>query len=170
ASYYAPHGWDFSGGYTDGYYTGRNLDANRRWGMDAGFGKALHGFQPYVRVGYGFVWFNFNFDAGAQPGAGPPRVAAEYFSPYRFILHYGVFSYTYKWIARVDLQFGGILGIQQVRGNRFVPYDNRLASSAYTGVVWHVNDSNDLRFNYGFQDTFNAFRVHIFQFAWRHYF
>jgi hypothetical protein len=170
ASYYAPHGWDFSGGYTDGYYTGRNLDANRRWGMDAGFGKVVHGFQPYVRVGYGFLWFNFDFDAGAQPGAGPPRVAAEYFSPHRFLLNYGAVAVNYRWIPRVNWENGATLGVQHVKANPFAPYDKRLASSVFTSLVWHVNEKNDLRFSYSFQDTFNAFRAHVVRVSWRHYF
>jgi tetratricopeptide (TPR) repeat protein len=170
ASYYGPHGWDVSGGYTDGYYTGRNLDTNRRWGMDAGFGKVLHGFQPYVRVGYGFLWFNFDFDAGARPGAGPPRVAAEYFSPHRFVLNYGAVAVNYRWIPRVDWENGATLGVQHVKANPFAPYDQRMASSVFTSLVWHVNEKNDLRFSYSFQDTFNAFRAHVIRVSWRHYF
>jgi tetratricopeptide (TPR) repeat protein len=170
ASFYASRGWDFSAGYTDGYYTGRNLDANRRWGLEAGAGKVLRGYQPFVRFGYGFLWFNFDFDAGAPPGAGPPQVAAEYFSPKRFLLNYGVLSFSYKWIPRVDWESGATLGVQHVKANPFAPFDHRLAASAFTSLVWHGNDTNDLRVSYGFQDTFNAFRAHVFRVSWRHYF
>jgi hypothetical protein len=170
ASYFAPRGWDFFAGYADGLYTGRNLDTNRRWGLDAGFGKVIRGWQPYIRVGYGFLMFNFDFDAGAQPGAGPPRVAAEYFSPYRFLLNYGAISVNFNWVPRVEWENGFTLGVQHVKGNRFAPFDQRMASSAFTSLVWHVNDKNDLRLSYAFQDTFNAFRAHVFRFSWRYYF
>jgi tetratricopeptide (TPR) repeat protein len=164
------HRFDLSFGYSDGAYTGRNLDANRRWGLDAGFGKVLHSYQPYVRVGYGLVVFNFDFNAGAQPGAGPPRVAAEYFSPHRFVLNYGAISTSYKWIPRVEWDAGATLGLQQVKDFSFSRYDNRMAYSLFTNLVWHVNDEHDLRVSYSYQDVFNAFRAHLFRFTWRFYF
>lgn len=164
------HRFDLSFGYSDGAYTGRNLDTNRRWRLDAGFGKVLHSYQPYVRVGYGLVVFNFDFNAGAQPGAGPPRVAAEYFSPHRFVLNYGAISTSYKWIPRVEWDAGATLGVQQVKDFSFSRYDNRMAYSLFTNLVWHVNDEHDLRVSYSYQDVFNAFRAHLFRFTWRFYF
>ncbi|HWQ03318.1 MAG TPA: cellulose synthase subunit BcsC-related outer membrane protein, partial [Candidatus Nitrosotenuis sp.] len=160
---------DVSLGYSDGIYTARELDSNRRWGADFGIGKAFRTYQPYLRVGYGLTYFSFEHDMGARPGTASPRRAGEYFSPKHFLLNYGIVSMNHRF-GKLDWEGSASLGVQHVQGNVFASFDTRFSYGLNTSIIWHINDTNEIRAGYGYSNVFNAFHQHIFRISWRHYF
>ena len=164
------HHYDISLTYTDGVYTGRNLDTNRRWGVDANIGKSLHSYQPYLRIAYGFTYLSFGHDADFQPGAAPPRVTGGYFSPLRYFLNSGSIYLSHELGRRVKWDAGGTLGVQNAETTTSALSDARFASSFSTHLVWSVNAQNDVRIGYDFLNVFNAFRRNLLRVTWRHYF
>ncbi len=166
----AEHHFDISITYTDGAYTGRNLDSNRRWGVDANIGKSLHGERPYVRIAYGFTYLSFDHDADFQPGTAPPSITGGYFSPTRYFLNYGSIYISHRFGRKLEWDGGGTLGVQNVETTTSSLSNSQFASTFSTHLIWHVNDSNDLRIGYDFLNVFAAFRRNLLRITWRHYF
>jgi tetratricopeptide (TPR) repeat protein len=161
---------DLSVTYTDGVYTGHNLDSNRRQAVDFNIGKTLRGFRPYFRVAYGFSFLHFDHDSSFAPGGGPLRRAGNYYSPYQSIFNYGGASMNYRFGSKVEWGAGGTAGVSTTRGLPLLPWDSRFNGSFSTNLTWHITDSNTIRINYDYIDVFNAFRYNLFGISWRHYF
>ena len=166
----ARHHFDISVTYTDGIYTGRNLDANRRWGVDANIGKSLRGDRPYIRVAYGFAYLSFDHDADFQPGTAPPNITGGYFSPTRFFLNYGSLYASHRFGRRLEWDGGGTLGVQNVETSTSSLSNAQFAATFSTHLIWHVDEANDLRIGYDFLNVFAAFRRNLLRITWRHYF
>ena len=163
------HAFDISMGYSDGLYTGRNLDSNRRWGLDLNIGKAVHRDRPYIRLAYGASWLGFDHSADFQPGQAPPRIAGGYWSPWRYLLNYGAFSISHRFSSRLEWDAGGNLGAQQVRD--FSGYTVTQFASSFSGhLVWRMDGSDELRLGYEYQNVYNAYRRSAPAISWRHYF
>ena len=166
----APHKLDFALDYTDGVYTGRNLDQNRRFSMDAQAGRSLHGDQPYVRIGYYGNYTSFDHDADIQTGVLLTSQTGGYFSPTRFLLNQGVLTVAHRFTKKVQWGMSGAVGAQNVEVTGSTFSNAQLASSFETHLFLRVTPTNELRFGYDYLNVFNAFERNLFRFAWRHYF
>lgn len=162
--------YDVSLSYSDGIYTGRNLDSNRRWSLDANIGKSLHSYHPYVRVAYGITYLSFDHDADFQPGAAPSRVTGGYFSPTKYLLNSGQVFVSHDLGRRVRWDAGGTLGVQNSQTTFSSFSSAQFAATFSAHLTWAVNSKNEFRTGYDFLDVYNAFHRHLFRFSWRHYF
>ncbi len=163
----AHHGLDFSVGYTDGLYTGSNLDSNRRKSVDGEVGKSFGG-APYFRFAYGVNYTAFDYDADAAIPAA--RQNGGYFSPQRYLLNYGSFTVSHKASDKIQFEATGTLGAQNVESTTSI-FDNAQFASSFTGrLLWRVSAGNELRFQYEFLNVYNAFHRHVPAVTWRHYF
>jgi tetratricopeptide (TPR) repeat protein len=163
----ARHGYDFSLSYSDGLYTGRNLDSNRRWATDGNFGKSLGG-APYFRVAYGFSYTSFQYDADA-PAAAFNRTGG-YFSPQRFLLNYGGLTVSHKFNERLQFEATGTAGAQNVESSTS-SFGNMQFAGTFSGrMLWRPSANNELRIQYEYLNVFNAFHRHLPAVTWRHYF
>jgi tetratricopeptide (TPR) repeat protein len=165
------HHIDASLTYTDGAYTGQNLASNRRWSVDANFGKSVRGDHPYIRVAYGFTYLSFDHDAEFEPGSGAPaRVTGGYFSPTRFLLNYGQINFSTQLGRRARWEANGFAGAQNAE-TTFTSFSSaQFASTFSTHLTWSVMDRSDLRLGYDYLNVFNAFHRHLFLVSWRQYF
>jgi len=164
------HNYDVSLSYSDGIYTGRNLDSNRRWSLDANIGKSLHSYHPYVRVAYGITYLSFDHDDDFQPGAAPSRVTGGYFSPTKYLLNSGQIFVSHDLGRRVRWDAGGTLGVQNAETTFSSFSSAQFAATFSAHLTWAVNSRNEFRTGYDFLDVYNAFHRHLFRFSWRHYF
>ena len=162
--------YDVSLSYSDGIYTGRNLDSNRRWSLDANIGKSLHSCHPYVRIAYGITYLSFDHDEDFQPGAAPSRVTGGYFSPTKYLLNSGQFFVSHDLGRRVRWDAGGTLGVQNSETTFSSFSSAQFAATFSAHLTWTVNSKNEFRTGYDFLDVYNAFHRHLFRFSWRHYF
>jgi hypothetical protein len=162
--------YDASLSYSDGIYTGRNLDSNRRWSLDANIGKSLHSYHPYLRVAYAMTYLSFDHDADFQPGAAPSRITGGYFSPTRYLLNSGQVFVSHDLGRRVRWDAGGTLGVQNSETTFSSFSKAQFASTFAAHLTWAVNAKNEFRTGYDFLDVYNAFHRHLFRFSWRHYF
>jgi tetratricopeptide (TPR) repeat protein len=162
--------YEVSVSYSNGIYTGRNLDANRRWSLDANIGKSLHSYHPYVRIAYGITYLSFDHDEDFQPGAAPSRVTGGYFSPTKYLLNSGQVFVSHDLGRRVRWDAGGTLGVQNSETTFSSFSTPHFASSFAAHLTWAVNSKNEFRTGYDFLDVYNAFHRHLFRFSWRHYF
>lgn len=163
----AHYGLDFSVGYTDGLYTGSNLDSNRRKSVDGEFGKSFGG-APYFRLAYGVNYTIFDYDADAAIPAA--RQNGGYFSPQRYLLNYGSFTLSHKASNKVQFEATGTLGAQKVESTTSI-FDNTQFASSFTGrLLWRISAGNEVRFQYDFLNVYNAFHRHVPAVTWRHYF
>jgi tetratricopeptide (TPR) repeat protein len=162
--------YDASLSYSDGAYTGRNLDSNRRWSLDANIGKSLHSYHPYVRVAYGMTYLSFGHDADFQPGTAPSRITGGYFSPTRYLLNSGQIFVSHDLGRRVRWDAGGTLGVQNSETTFSSFSKAQFASTFSAHLIWTVNSKNEFRTGYDFLDVYNAFHRHLFRVSWRHYF
>ncbi len=165
------HHYDASLTYTDGVYTGDNLDSNRRWGFDGQLGKSLRGNHPYIRAAYGFVYLSFDHDAEFVPGDGqPPRVTGGYYSPTKYLLNYGQLTFSGNFGAHAKWDLGGFAGAQNAQTFYNSFSSTQFASTFSTHLTWSFTSHDDLRLGYDYMNTFNAFHRHLFLVSWRHYF
>jgi Cellulose synthase operon protein C C-terminus (BCSC_C) len=164
------HNYDASLSYSDGIYTGRNLDSNRRWSLDANIGKSLHSYHPYVRIAYGITYLSFDHDEDFQPGTAPSRVTGGYFSPTKYLLNSGQVFVSHDLGRRVRWDAGGTLGVQNSETTFSSFSSAQFAATFSTHLTWAVNSKNEFRTGYDFLDVYNAFHRHLFRFSWRHYF
>jgi hypothetical protein len=162
--------YDASLSYSDGIYTGRNLDSNRRWSLNANIGKSLHSYHPYLRVAYAMTYLSFDHDADFQPGAAPSRITGGYFSPTRYLLNSGQVFVSHDLGRRVRWDAGGTLGVQNSETTFSSFSKAQFASTFAAHLTWAVNAKNEFRTGYDFLDVYNAFHRHLFRFSWRHYF
>jgi tetratricopeptide (TPR) repeat protein len=162
--------YDVSLSYSDGMYTGRNLDSNRRWSLDANIGKSLHSYHPYVRIAYGITYLSFDHDEDFQPGAAPSRVTGGYFSPTKYLLNSGQVFVSHDLGRRVRWDAGGTLGVQNSETTFSSFSSAQFAATFSAHLTWAVNSKNEFRTGYDFLDVYNAFHRHLFRFSWRHYF
>ncbi|HYL10608.1 MAG TPA: tetratricopeptide repeat protein, partial [Candidatus Acidoferrales bacterium] len=163
------HNYDFSAAYSDGVYTGSNLDSNRRWNVEASLGKSVHSYHPYVRIAYNLTYLSFAHDADFQPGTAPANITGGYFSPTRYLLNSGQISVSHDFSKHVKWDGAATLGVQnaQTTFSRFSAA--QFASTYSTHLVWAMNAKNELRAGYDFLDVFNAFRRHLVRVSWRYY-
>jgi tetratricopeptide (TPR) repeat protein len=162
--------YDVSLSYSDGIYTGRNLDSNRRWSLDGNIGKSLHSYHPYLRIAYGITYLSFDHDADFQPGAAPSRVTGGYFSPTKYLLNSGQVFVSHDLGRRVRWDAGGTLGVQNSQTTFSSFSSAQFAATFSAHLTWAVNSKNEFRTGYDFLDVYNAFHRHLFRISWRHYF
>ena len=161
------HGYDLSIGYSDGVFTGRNLDANRRWSVEGNAGKSLGG-APYFRIGYGTAYTSFEYDA-SDPLA-PPSHFGDYFSPQKYLLNYGSLTVSHKFQEKVEFEATGTAGAQNV-GSATSNFGNVQFASSFSGrVLWRFRPSDEIRLQYDFLNVYNAFRRNVPMISYRHYF
>lgn len=161
------HGYDLSIGYSDGVFTGRNLDANRRWSVEGNAGKSLGG-APYFRIGYGVAYTSFDYDA-SDPLA-PTSQFGDYFSPQKYLLNYGSLTVSHKFHEKVEFEATGTAGAQNV-GTLTSSFGNVQFASSFSGrVLWRIRPSDEIRLQYDFLNVYNAFRRNVPMISYRHYF
>jgi Flp pilus assembly protein TadD len=161
------HGYDLSIGYSDGVFTGRNLDPNRRWSFEGNAGKSLGG-APYFRIGYGMAYTSFGYDA-SNPLA-PTSQFGDYFSPQEYLLNYGSLTVSHKFNEKVEFEATGTAGVQNV-GSATSSFGNMQLASSFSGrVLWRVRPSDEIRLQYDFLNVYNAFRRNVPMISYRHYF
>jgi tetratricopeptide (TPR) repeat protein len=170
-SYYNDtHKYDLSLDYTDGVYTGENLDSNRRYLIEGQIGRAFRSDRPYIRLAYGVNYSSFDHDADIQNGVIVPGFTAGYFSPTRFLLNQGVLNISHRFTNNLTLDASGTAGVQNVETSTASFSNAQFASSAATHLFWRATPMNELRFGYDYLNVFNAFHRHLYSFQWRHYF
>ncbi|PYP88512.1 MAG: hypothetical protein DMG65_15030 [Candidatus Angelobacter sp. Gp1-AA117] len=170
-SYYnSAHKVDMSLDYTDGVYTGQNLDADRRYSVEAGIGRAIRSDKPYIRLGYGVNYTSFDHDADLQTGQPVSSLTGGYFSPTRYLLNQGVITFAHQFSRNVEWGANGTVGAQNVETSTSVFSNTQFASSFDTHLFWRFTPTNELRLSYQYLNVFNAFERNLYRFQWRHYF
>ena len=167
---YAPHKLDFALDYTDGVYTGRNLNSNRRYSIEGQAGRELHSDRPYVRLGYYVNYTSFDHDADIQFRQPLSPQIGGYFSPTRYLLNQGVLSVSHSFRKNVQWGMSGAAGGQNVETTTSSFSNLQFASSFETHLFWRVSPMNELKFGYSYLNVFNAFQRNLYSFSWRHYF
>ena len=153
-------------GHSDGVFTGRNLDANRRWSVEGNAGKSLGG-APYFRIGYGTAYTSFEYDA-SDPLA-PPSHFGDYFSPQKYLLNYGSLTVSHKFQEKVEFEATGTAGAQNV-GSATSNFGNVAVCVHFSGrVLWRFRPSDEIRLQYDFLNVYNAFRRNVPMISYRHY-
>ncbi|HEV3041822.1 MAG TPA: tetratricopeptide repeat protein [Candidatus Angelobacter sp.] len=165
----AAHHFDFGVDYTDGIYTGRNLDPNRRWTIETQLGKSLRSDRPFIRLGYYGNFTRFAHDADTQSGQPFSRLTGGYFSPTRFLLNQGVLNLSHRFSKTVEWGATGAAGVQNVETSTSSFTNTQFASSFESHLFWRATPMNEFRFTYEYLNVFNAFQRNLFRFAWRHY-
>jgi cellulose synthase (UDP-forming) len=163
------HNYDFSAAYSDGVYTGNNLDSNRRWSVEASLGKSVHSYHPYMRMAYNLTYLSFDHDADFQPGTAPASITGGYFSPTRYLLNSGQISVSHDFGKHIKWDGAATLGVQNAQTTFSQFSAAQFASTYSTHLVWTVNAKNEFRAGYDFLDVFNAFRRHLVRVSWRYY-
>ena len=170
-SYYnAAHKFDMSLDYSDGVFTGRNLDSNRRYSVEGGIGKSVRSDKPYIRVGYGINYTSFDHDADLQTGQPVSSLTGGYFSPTRYLLNQAVITFAHQFSKNVEWGANGTAGAQNVETSTAAFSNTQFASSFETHLFWRVSPMNELRLNYQYLNVYNAFERNLYRFQWRHYF
>ena len=164
------HHYDLSLDYTDGVYTGENLDANRRWGVSVDAGKQLRSDHPFIRAGYDMTYSSFDHDADIQTGQPVNSQIGGYFSPTEFLANQGVLNLGYNFGRKVEWSADGTAGVQNVETKTASFGNAQFASSFNTRMLWRLNGTNDVRLGYEYLNVFNAFQRNLFKVGWRHYF
>ena len=164
------HHYDLSLDYTDGVYTGENLDANRRWGVSVDAGKQLRSDHPFIRAGYDLTYLSFDHDADIQTGQPVNSQVGGYFSPTEFLANQGVLNLGYNFGRKVEWSADGTAGVQNVETKTASFGSAQFASSFNTRMLWRLNGTNDVRLGYEYLNVFNAFQRNLFKVGWRHYF
>jgi len=170
-SYSSQHGhWDTSLHYTDGVYTGESIDSNRRYGVDFDLGKMIRSDKPYLRLSYGVSYMSFDHDSDFQPGFAPPEIVGGYFSPTKYLLNYGGLGSTWRFGNNVEWRASTSLGVQNVEAT-FSDFSNAsFAATVSTNLLWRATPTNEIRLGYDFLNVYSAFRRHLVNVSWRHYF
>lgn len=163
----ARHGVDLAVTYSDGVYTARNLDANRRWSVEGNAGKSFSG-TPYFRIGYGVMFTRFAYDADTT--SAPVNQQGGYFSPSKYLLNYGSATVSHKFNDRLQVEATGTAGVQNVETTTSEFANAQFASSAMAKVMYRMRASDELRFQYDFLNVYSAFRRNLYVVTWRHYF
>ena len=170
-SYYnAAHKFDMSLDYTDGVFTGRNLDSNRRYSVEGGIGKSVRSDKPYIRVGYGINYTSFGHDADLQTGQPISSLTGGYFSPTRYLLNQAVITFAHQFTRNVEWGANGTAGVQNVETSTASFSNTQFGSSFETHLFWRISPMNELRLNYQYLNVYNAFERNLYRFQWRHYF
>ena len=170
-SYYnSAHKIDMSLDYTDGVYTGQNLNANRRYSVEGGFGRAIRSDKPYIRLGYGVNYTSFDHDADLQTGQPISSLTGGYFSPTRYLLNQAVITFAHGFGRNVEWGANGTAGAQNVETSTATFSNTQFASSFDTHLFWRVTPMNELRLSYQYLNVYNAFERNLYRFQWRHYF
>ena len=169
--YASQHGhWDASVHYSDGAFTGENIDSNRRYGIDLDLGKMIRSDKPYLRLSYGVSYMAFDHDADFLPGGAPPQLVGGYFSPTKYLLNYGGLGSMFRFGNKVEWRSSGTLGVQNVE-TTFSDFSNASFAATFTSnMLWRVTPSNEMRLGYDFLNVYSAFRRHLVSVSWRHYF
>ena len=170
-SYYnSKHKFDVALDYTDGAYTGRGLDANRRYSVEGQIGEALRSDHPYIRLAYGVTYLSFDHDADIQTGLPLSRSTGGYFSPTQYLLNQGIVSVSHRFTRKFEWGMTGTAGSQNV-GNLTSSFSSaHFASSFETHALWRLSPTNEITLGYDYLNVYNAFQRNLYRFAWRHYF
>jgi tetratricopeptide (TPR) repeat protein len=170
-SYYNnKHKFDVSLDYTDGAYTGRGLDANRRYGIEAQFGEAVHSDQPFIRLAYGVTYLSFDHDADVQTGVPLSRLTGGYFSPTKYLLNQGILNVSHRFSRRFEWGMTGAAGAQNLTNLTSTFSNTQFASSYETHALWRVTPTNEITLGYSYLNVYNAFQRNLYRVSWRHYF
>lgn len=161
------HGYDISAGYSDGAFTGRNLDPNRRWSIEGDAGKSFGG-APYFRIGYGVAYTSFDYNA-EDPSA-PVGQFGDYFSPQQFLLNYGSLTVSHKFNQKFEFDAVGTAGVQNVGSTTSNFGDPQFASSFAGHMLWRVRPADEVRIGYEYLNVYNAFHRNLPTVSYRHYF
>ncbi len=161
------HGYDVSVGYSDGAYTGRNLDTNRRWSVEGDAGKSFGG-APYFRIGYGMAYTSFDYNA--EDPLAPVGQFGNYFSPQQFLLNYGSFTVSHKFSQKLEFEVIGTAGVQNVGSTTSNFGDPQFASSFAAHMLWRLRPADEVRLGYDYLNVYNAFHRHLPFVSYRHYF
>ena len=162
--------WDFSAHYTDGVFTGPDVDSNRRYGIDLDLGKMIRSDKPYLRLSYGISYMSFDHDADFVPGGAPPLEVGGYFSPTNYLLNYWGLGSSFRFGKNVEWKSSGTLGVQNVE-NTTSQFGNASFAATFTSnLLWRVSPGNEIRMGYDFLNVYSAFRRHLVSVSWRHYF
>ena len=169
--YASQHGhWDFSAHYSDGVFTGEDIDSNRRYGIDLDLGKMIRSDKPYLRLSYGISYMSFDHDADFQPGGAPPQLVGGYFSPTNYLLNYVGLGSTFRFGNKVEWRNSGTVGVQNVE-ETFSDFGTpSFAATFNSNMLWRVSPGNEVRLGYDFLNVYSAFRRHLVSVSWRHYF
>ncbi len=169
--YASQHGhWDLSAHYSDGAFTGENLDYNRRYGVDLDLGKMIRSDKPYLRLSYGVSYMAFDHDADFLPGGAPPQLVGGYFSPTKYLLNYWGLGSSFRFGNKVEWRNNGSLGVQNVETTTANFGDAGFAATFTSNLLWRATPSNEIRMGYDFLNVYSAFRRHLVSVSWRHYF
>jgi len=169
--YASQHGhWDLSAHYSDGVFTGENVDSNRRYGIDLDLSKMIRSDKPYLRLSYGISYMSFDHDSDFLPGGAPPQLVGGYFSPTKYLLNYGGLGSTFRFGNKVEWRSSGTLGVQNVEAT-FSQFGNAsFAATFNSNMLWRITPGNEMRLGYDFLNVYSAFRRHLVSVSWRHYF
>jgi tetratricopeptide (TPR) repeat protein len=171
AGYYnSAHKFDLSLSYTDGAYTGHNVDSNRRYSIEAQAGRAFHSDRPYMRLAYGINYTGFGHDADIYTGVPLSRTTGGYFSPTHFLLNQGIVNVSHRFNSNVRWEATGTAGVQNPETSRASFSNAQFASSFATRLSWLATPDNELTAGYEYLNVFNAFDRNLFLITWRHYF
>src|SRR5438270_5275941 len=169
--YASQHGhWDFSAHYSDGAFTGENIDSNRRYGVDLDLGKMVRSDKPYLRLSYGVSYMSFDHDADFLPGGAPPQLVGGYFSPTNYLLNYGGLGSSFRFGNKVEWKSSGTLGVQNVETTTSDFGHASFAATFNSNLLWRASAGNEIRLGYDFLNVYSAFRRHLVSVSWRHYF
>lgn len=151
-----------------GFNSGRQLDPNRRMGVDAGIGKALRLSNPYLRLGYGVTLFSFAQDQSFLPAPDVDlRRAGGYFSPELFWDNFGLLSVSGR-IKNAEWAMDGSLGMQQVRD--FGKYwQRRLSSTLGVRITLPITERVTLTGSYNFINAGSAYQRNVLAISLRTY-
>jgi tetratricopeptide (TPR) repeat protein len=171
AGYYnSAHKFDLSLSYTDGAYTGHNVDANRRYSIEAQVGRAFHSDRPYIRLAYGINYTSFGHDADIYTGVPLSRATGGYFSPTHFLLNQGIVNVSHRFSNSVRWEATGTAGVQNPETSQASFTNTQFASSFATRLFWRTTPDNEMTLGYEYLNVFNAFDRNLFLITWRHYF
>jgi Flp pilus assembly protein TadD len=169
--YASQHGhWDMSAHYSDGTFTGENIDSNRRYGIDLDLGKMIRSDKPYLRLSYGVSYMSFDHDADFLPGGAPPQLVGGYFSPTNYLLNYGGLGSSFRFGNKVEWKSSGTLGVQNVETTTSDFGHASFAATFNSNLLWRASAGNEIRLGYDFLNVYSAFRRHLVSVSWRHYF
>ncbi len=171
AGYYnTAHKVDLSLGYTDGVYTGHNLENNRRYSIEAQAGRAFRSDRPFIRLAYGVNYTSFDHNADLGSGGPLSPATGGYFSPTRYLLNQGIVNVSRRFSSHARWEATGTAGVQNVETGPASSSSTQFASSFATRFFWRVQSMNELTLGYEYLNVYNAFNRNLYLFTWRHYF
>jgi Flp pilus assembly protein TadD len=141
-----------------GRYTGLGLESNQRLSLDTRVGLVLHGSAPWVRIGYGFVATEFDYNA--DPGfTQAPAQRGGYFSPAKYWRHQGILQIAQPLGSRVHWEADARLGREWLRQLDGAPTGSRNSAVAHTALTIRLGSRLDLGTRFLYVNAFDAFEM-----------